>query len=153
MASTYTQLYVHSIFSPKYRERLLSKEWREEVFKYSNEIICDLKCKLVSMNGVEDHVHLLIGLHPTVSVSDAIGKVKSNTSRFINQKYYSDNSFEWQSGYSAFSISNSHLSRVALYIEQQEEHHKKKSFRSEYFELIKEHDVLFDDRYLFEFFD
>ena len=153
MANSYTQLYFHAVYSVKYRNKLLDKAWREEVFRYSNKVISSMKCKAIAINGVEDHVHVLVGLHPTVSVSELIAKVKANSSRLINEKYLGDSGFEWQEGYSAFTNSQSQISRVALYIENQEAHHKKKTFRMEYLELLEKYNVAYDSQYLFEFFD
>jgi REP element-mobilizing transposase RayT len=98
-------------------------------------------------------VHILVGLHPTVSVSELVSKVKSNSSRFINEKFILSHDFEWQEGYSAFSNSQSQISRIATYIDNQERHHSKKTFREEYFEFLQKYNVIYDSNYLFEFFD
>ncbi|MFN8863416.1 MAG: IS200/IS605 family transposase [Flavobacteriales bacterium] len=153
MARSYTQLYVHAVYSVKHRERMLDKSWRDEVFKYSCKVISLLKCKPIAVNGVADHVHILVGLHPTVSVSELVSKVKSNSSRFINEKFILSHYFEWQEGYSAFSNSQSQISRIATYIDNQERHHSKKTFREEYFEFLQKYNVIYDSNYLFEFFD
>jgi putative transposase len=153
MANSFTQLYVHAVFSVKHRDKLLEREWREEVFKYSSTTISMLKCKPIAVNGVADHMHILAGVHPSISISELVSKVKSNSSRFINENFVQKGRFEWQVGYSAFSNSQSQVPRIARYIADQERHHKKITFRSEYLDFLKKYEVIYEPKYLFEFFD
>jgi len=131
---------------------MLNKTWRNDVYKYCSGIVAANKSKLLAINGIEDHVHLFVGLHPTISVSDLIGKVKSNSTRYINDNFLTDRSFAWQDGYSAFTNSHSQVSSIIQYIERQEAHHKKKTFRSEYMEMLEKYDVLHNNQFLFDFF-
>jgi REP element-mobilizing transposase RayT len=153
MANSYTQLYIHAVYAVKFRDKLLHQNWREEVFRYSSTVISSMKCKPLAINGVQDHVHLLVALHPSVSISQLIAKVKSNSSRMVNQTFIEDGGFEWQEGYSAFTLSKSGISDVAAYIDNQEEHHKKQTFRTEYIDLLRQNEIPFDSRYIFDFFD
>ena len=128
----------------------MQKAWRDDVFKYMAGIIKKKGQKSIIINGVEDHVHLFIGLKPSIALSDLIRDVKNNTSNFINDNSYLTEKFSWQEGYGAFSYSHSHIQHVYKYIENQEEHHKKKTFRQEYTELLDKFEVPFEERFLFD---
>jgi REP element-mobilizing transposase RayT len=106
--------------------------------------------KAIMINGVEDHVHLLISMNGTKSVSELMRDMKETTTKFINEKNLTDSRFAWQSGYSAFSLSKKSSSRVANYILNQEEHHGKEEFKDEYKRMLTEHEVIFREEYLFE---
>ena len=106
--------------------------------------------KLIAINNMPDHVHLLIGQKPTIALSELVGDIKSGSSNFINKRRWILGRFEWQEGFGAFSCSHSHLTRVIRYIQDQEKHHARKTFRQEYLELLKKYDVLYDERYIFE---
>lgn len=149
----FTQLYIHIIFSPKYHDRLLRREIRSEVFSYISGIITNKGHKSIIVNGVIDHVHILIGLNPKESISDIVGTIKRDSSTFINDKKMFLGKFHWQEGYGAFSHSRSQLNAVYKYIQNQEEHHKKKTFKEEYMELLSKLEVQYEERYLFEFFE
>jgi REP element-mobilizing transposase RayT len=149
----FTQLYTHLIFAVKYRERLLVKEIRAEVFSYISGIITNRKHKSIIINGIPDHVHILIGLNPNDKISDLIGSIKKESSTFINEKNLFHGKFHWQDGYGAFSYSRSQLDRIYRYIADQESHHKRKTFREEYTELLKKFEVKYNEKYLFEFFE
>ncbi|MEJ5263537.1 MAG: IS200/IS605 family transposase [Ignavibacterium sp.] len=149
----FTQLYVHLIFAVKYRESLLTKEIREEVFKYISGIISNRKHKVLIINGMPDHIHILIGLNPNDKISDLVASIKRESSSFINGKKFFRGKFHWQDGYGAFSYSRSQLDVVYKYIANQEIHHKKRTFREEYVELLKKFEIKFDDKYLFDFFE
>lgn len=153
MPGTFSQIYIQAVFAVKGRENLLDKKWREEVFKYMAGIIKNKGQKPIIINGVADHVHVFIGLKPAMSVSNLIRDVKNNSSNFINEKKWLKGKFSWQEGYGSFSYSHSHIENVYNYILNQEEHHKKKSFREEYLEFLKEFDVTYDEKYLFEWID
>jgi len=149
----FTQLYIHLVFAVRYRERLLRKEIRSEVFKYVSGIITNRKHKSIIVNGVFDHIHILIGFNPIDKISDLVGCIKKESSVFINSKGWFNGKFHWQDGYGAFSYSRSQLDRVYNYILNQEQHHRKKSFKEEYVGLLEKFAIEYDDKFLFEFFD
>jgi REP element-mobilizing transposase RayT len=153
MPNTYTQITIHLIFAVKNRENLLKKTIRPELFKYMTGIVTNKNNKLLAINGVADHVHLLIGLSPTTALSDLVRDIKNNSSKFINQRELVSGNFRWQTGYGAFSYSRSQRPNVIKYIENQEEHHKVKTFREEYLEVLQKFDVEYDSEYLFEFYE
>ncbi len=149
----FTQLYVHLIISPKYRERLLVKEIRSEVFKYISGILNNRGHKSIVINGMADHAHIFYGENPNDKISGLIGCIKKDSSTFINGKNWFRGRFPWQDGYGAFSYSRSQIDAVYKYIANQEQHHKKRTFRDEYIELLKKFEVKYNVQYLFEFFD
>ena len=148
----FTQLYIHLIFAPKYRERLLVKEIRKEVFSYISGILTNRGHKSIIINGMTDHIHIFFGENPNDKLSDLVGCIKRDSSNFINGKNYFRGKFHWQDGYGAFSYSRSQLNAVYNYIANQEQHHKKRTFREEYMELLKKFAIEYDKKYLFEFF-
>ena len=150
---SYTQLYVQLVFAVKFREALLKKSIRNQVFEYMAGICTNLKHKALIINGVEDHVHILIGLNPAVSISDTVHDIKRGSSLFINNEGIVPGYFNWQNGFGAFSYSKSHLDNVYKYIENQEKHHSKELFRTEYLSMIEKSDIEYDERFLFDFFD
>jgi len=150
---SYTQLYVQLVFAVQYRKALLIKEIRPRVFEYMSGIASNLGHKSIIVNGVSDHVHVFIGLNPKISISDTVFDLKRSTSLFINEEKLSNFHFSWQDGYGAFSYSRSSLENVYRYIENQEEHHRKNSFRKEYVKYLKDFDIEYDKRFLFEFFE
>lgn len=150
MANTYIQIYVQVVFAVKFRLNLIPVEHSEEIRRYMTGIVTNLGSKLIAINNMPDHCHLLIGLKPDISLSELIGKVKSGSSGFINKKQLVPGHFEWQDGFGAFSYSRSQISTVAGYIEKQQEHHRKRTFREEYIALLEEFDVAFDQRYIFK---
>jgi REP element-mobilizing transposase RayT len=150
---TFTQIYIQLIFSPLYREALLHPPIRPDIFRYMSGIVTHLGHKSIIINGMADHVHLFIGLNPKLSISETVKEVKRASSLFINQQKFFPGKFQWQSGYGGFSYSQSHIDRVYQYILNQQEHHKKKSFREEYMGFLKKYNIEFENQYLFEFFD
>lgn len=149
----FTQLYTQLVFAPKYRERLLTKEIQSEVFSYISGIITNRKHKSIIINGMPDHIHILIGLNPNDSISDLVGAIKKNSSVFINNKGLLRGKFHWQDGYGAFSYGKSQLDKIYNYIKNQESHHKDRTFREEYIELLKRFEIEYDQKYLFDFFE
>jgi len=149
----FTQLYTQLVFAPKYRERLLTKEIRSEVFSYISGIITNRKHKSIIIDGMPDHIHILIGLNPNDSISDLVGAIKKNSSVFINEKGLLMGKFHWQDGYGAFSYGKSQLDKIYNYIKNQENHHKERTFREEYIELLKRFEIEYDQKYLFDFFE
>lgn len=146
--STYTQILYQIVFSTKNRERTLSEGKREELFKYISRVLANKKCHLYQINGVEDHIHILTHLHPSVALADLVKDIKLSTSKFIKEKSLFTNFRGWQGGYGAFTYSVDSKSILINYIINQAEHHRKKTFREEYLELLKEHGVEFDEKYL-----
>lgn len=153
MAGTFTQLYVQAVFAVRGRENLLHQPWRGEVFKYIAGIINGKNQKPIIVNGVGDHVHVFVGMRPSMSVSDLVRDIKNNSSKFINERKWLPGKFAWQEGFSAFTYTHEHIDRVYQYIMNQEEHHRIKSFREEYMELLREFNVEFEEKYLFEWYE
>jgi REP element-mobilizing transposase RayT len=153
MAKTFTQIYIQVIFAVKGRQNLLRRENKEELHKYITGIIRNKKQKLIRINSVSNHVHILIGLKPDIALSDLVRDIKANSSRFINDNHWIKGKFYWQEGFGAFSYSQSHLNELIQYIDQQEEHHRKKSFKEEYLSLLEKFKVEYDARYVFEWID
>ena len=150
MAGTYSQIYIQVVFAVKGRQNLLKKEWRDEVFKYMSGIIKNKGQKPIIVNGVEDHVHIFIGLKPSAALSDIIRDVKNNATNFINENKWVQGKFNWQEGYGAFSYGHSQIENVYHYILNQEQHHSKQTFQEEYMDLLKKFEIEHDIKYLFE---
>ena len=149
----FTQLYTHLIFAVKYRERLLTKNIRDEVFRYISGIIINRRHKSIIINGMPDHIHILVGLNPDDKISDLVGSIKKNSSVYINEKKLFHGTFQWQDGYGAFSYGKSQLNNVYSYILNQEIHHRKRTFREEYTALLNKYEIQYDEKFLFEFFE
>jgi len=144
---------VHAVFSVLGRENILLDSFRPEVFKYISGILKNLKQFPLAVNGYKDHVHTFFELHPTSSVSDIMQKVKGNSSKWINDSKFLKGKFSWQSGYGAFTYSRSQRDTVINYIFNQEKHHKRRSFKAEYLELLDKFEIEYNDAYLFEFYE
>lgn len=153
MANTYTEIYIQTIFSPQNRECLIHKNWEGELFKYITGIVQNNGHKMLSINGMPDHIHLFFGMKPNQSLSDLIRDIKSNSSKWINEKRFVHGKFNWQEGFGAFSYGHSQLDDVINYVMRQKEHHKKQSFKDEYVLFLKKFDVEFKNEYVFNFFD
>jgi len=150
MANTYTQIYVMMVFGTKGRNNLITAEHEEEIYKYISGIIKNKTQKLLQINGMPDHIHILVSLKPDKSISDLVRDIKSNSSKFINEKKWFIGRFHWQKGFGAFSYSRSQIDDVVHYIKNQKEHHKKISFRDEYIKLLDHFGIEYDVRYVFE---
>jgi putative transposase len=146
MAQTFASLLTHVIFSTKNREPLIAREFQTELWAYLGGIVRNLEGKALVINGMADHVHLLVSLPPTVSVSDAVRVIKANSSKWLHQKRRA--SFAWQNGYGAFSVSSSAAPEVIEYICRQEEHHRRMTFQEELVAFLKKHQVEYDKRYI-----
>jgi putative transposase len=146
--STYTQILYQIVFCTKNRMPVMLKENRTELFRYIWGILENKKCHLYRMNGVEDHLHILTHIHPSVAVSDLVKEIKVASSKFIKEKKLFPDFTAWQEGYGAFTYSIDAKDRLIEYIKKQEEHHKKTTFRKEYIQLLKEHNIVFDEKYL-----
>src|SRR5687768_4791073 len=146
--STHTQILYKIVFSTKHKEPVLEKETRPELFKYIWGILNKSNCHLYRINGVEDHLHIVTHLHPSVSLADLVKNIKIASSGFIKDNGLFKNFNGWQDGYGAFTYSVKEKNRLIEYVKNQEEHHKIVSFRDEYIELLREHDIEFDEKYL-----
>jgi REP element-mobilizing transposase RayT len=150
MANTYHQIYLQTVFAVKYRNAVIKKEWRPKLLGVIGNLINETNCKTIIVNGVEDHVHCLIGLRPVVSISELMKTVKAKSSKYINDHSLTPARFEWQEGYGVFSYSQKDVDAVYKYIQHQEEHHKIQKFTEEYLELLEEFKVEYDKQYIFQ---
>lgn len=153
MANTYSQVYLQFVFAVKGRQSLINHQHNDELQKYITGIVQNRKQKMLSINNVPDHLHMLVGFGTIMSIADFIEEVKSISSKFINEKGWIQDKFEWQRGYGVFSYSRSQIDHVIQYIQKQQEHHKKQSFKEEYLSFLRKFEVEFDERYLFEWIE
>lgn len=151
MANTYTQIHIQTIFAVRYRANIIQREWKEELYKYITGIIQQNDHRVIAINGMEDHIHIFIGMRPTQSLSHLMQTVKASSSKWINERKFLNFRFEWQDGYGAFSYSKSQVGKVITYIQNQEAHHKRLSFLEEYKILLDRFSVSYDERYVFKF--
>ena len=151
--STFSQIYIQVIFAVKGRNSFIHISWEEELYKYITGIITNKGQKLIAINGMPDHIHILIGIKPSCCLSDLVREIKKSSNEFINVKKFSKLKFEWQEGYGAFSYSHSALNNVIAYIQKQKEHHKRKSFREEYEDFLMKFEIEYKKEYLFESID
>jgi REP element-mobilizing transposase RayT len=150
MANTYSQIYIQIIFSVKYWENLIKEEYRDELEKYITGIVKNKNSKLLAIYCNPDHTHVLIGLDPNVSASEIARVIKSSSSKWINQNNWYLGKFKWQNRFGVFSYSRSQIDLVVNYILNQHEHHRNKSFKVEYLEMLKKFEIKYDDEYLFD---
>jgi putative transposase len=148
MSHTYTNLITHNVFSTKDRAELINDEIKPELHAYLGGLVKELKGKPIKINGMSDHVHILAGLPPTVSTSEALRFIKANSSKWVSEKF--KRPFEWQKGYGAFSVSRSGMDVVVNYIENQVEHHQKRDFREEFKAFLRKYEVDFDENFLWK---
>ena len=153
MSETFSQIYIQTVFAVKGRQNFLQKPWRDEVFKYMSGIIKGKNQKPIIVNGVSNHVHLFIGLKPSMALSDLVRDVKNNSTNFINEQKFVKGKFSWQAGFGAFSYSHSQIDQVYQYILNQEEHHRKKTFKEEYLEFLHKFEIEYNEKYLFEWYE
>jgi len=153
MANVYSQVYLQFVFTVKGKLSLINNKNNDELQKYITGIVQNRKHKLIAINNVPDHMHLFVGFGNTQSHADFMEEVKAISSKFINEKHWIKGRFEWQRGYGVFSYSHSEIDRVVKYIMNQQEHHKKHTFREEYLNFLKEFNVEYDERYLFEWIE
>jgi len=151
VADTYTQLYIHFVFVVKNRDSLIHPSWEGNLYKYITGIIQNKSHKMIAINGMPDHLHLFIGFKPSKgAMKELVKVVKGESTKWINEKGYAKGKFRWQTGYAAFSYSHSHIDRVYHYIRNQIKHHKQKTFRAEYLQLLKKFDVVYEEKYIFK---
>lgn len=150
MANTYTQIHIHCVFAVKHRKAMIDSAFKEELYEYITGIVQQRGHKMLAIGGTSNHIHIFLGLNVDESVSDLMQAVKRNSSLWINQNNKTQNRFEWQKGYGAFSYSKSHVNAVINYIKRQEEHHRKKAFREEYKQILRNFDVKYDEQYILQ---
>ena len=148
MANTYTQIHIHAIFAVQNRLSLIEKQWKEELYRYITGIISNNGHKLLQIGGMPDHIHILFGMRPIQSLSDLLKDIKGSSSKWVNENRFVRGKFSWQEGYGAFSYGKSQIKNVIHYIQTQEEHHKKKTFKDEYVEFLKIFNIEFDEKYI-----
>ena len=150
MPSTHHGIWIHAVFSTKQRFKLLKPDRSDDRFAYLGGTASGHKSTVIRSGGVEDHVHLLLKIHPSFAVADTIKLIKGNSSKWINENRKVRSRFEWQRGYGAFSVSESMSETVKRYIDNQEEHHRQHSFEDEYLTFLQKHNIEFDPRYAFD---
>lgn len=150
MANTYHQVYLQIVFAVKYRHAVLDKAWRSNLFGVIGNLINENNCKTLIVNGVEDHVHCFLGLKPVVSIAELMKAVKAKSSKYVNDHKLTLKRFEWQEGYGVFSYNQSQVDSVYKYIQNQEDHHSRHTFRTEYLHLLKEFKIDYEEQYIFQ---
>jgi len=149
MANSYHQIYLHAVLVVKYRKASIEKRFSEKFFGVIGNLINRGNCRTVLVNGVEDHIHALFALHPTIAPSDLMRDVKTNSSKWLNDNGFLAHRFEWQPGYGMFSFSKRNLDNVYRYVANQEEHHRKKAFREEYLGMLRKSEIPYEEKYIF----
>jgi REP element-mobilizing transposase RayT len=150
MGNTYSQLYIQTVFAVKYRNAVIDKKWRSDLWAVIGNLINETGCKTIIVNGIEDHAHCFFILKPSLSISDVMQSVKAKSSKWINESSLTTARFEWQRGFGAFSYSKTAVDKVIKYIQNQEEHHKKQNFIAEYKAFLDKFEVDYDGKYIFE---
>ncbi len=148
--STHHGILLHIVFSTKYRKPYLVDAWRDDLFGYIGGIVTDHKATLLKAGGIEDHIHLLLRIHPQYAISKTVQLLKANSSKWINDQHKLADRFEWQRGYGAFSVSQSLAETVKEYIANQREHHREQTFEMEYVGFLQKHGIEYDPKYVFE---
>ena len=150
-SNTFTQIYIQIVFAVKGRDSLIHTSWEERLYQYITGIIQNKQQKLLAINGMPDHIHILIGMKPTCCLSDLVREIKKSSNEFVKENKLTNYNFSWQEGYGAFSYSHSSLNNVIAYIMNQKEHHKKQTFKEEYITFLHKFEIGYKDEYLFEF--
>ncbi len=153
MANTFSQIYIQTVFAVSNRMSLIRSEFKEDLYKYISGIVRNQGQKLISINGMPDHVHILIGLRPAMALADLVKDIKADSSNFINDNKWIRGRFSWQEGYGAFSYGHSQLNTIIRYIQNQEKHHTRRSFKTEYLTLLRKFEIAFEEKYVFEFIE
>jgi REP element-mobilizing transposase RayT len=150
---TFTQMYVQLVFAVQNREAVLTQDIRIRVFEYMSGILTNMNHKSIIVNGISNHIHILIGLNPSVSVSDTVHDIKRSSSLFINNEKLCVGRFSWQEGYGGFSYGRSQIADIYNYIKNQESHHQKRTFQQEYTDYLNDNEMEFDQQFLFDFLE
>ncbi len=151
MPNTYSQIYLHCVFAPKYRQALIKPEFEDKLHKYMIGIAKNLNQNIVAINSMPDHCHLLVRIRPTMAPSDFLQKIKGNSSKWINKQGFLQHKFNWQVGSGIFSANYKGIPTLISYIAHQKEHHRKEGFKTEYVNLLKQHGIDYNDEYLLDF--
>jgi REP element-mobilizing transposase RayT len=149
MANTYTQIHIHAVFAVQNRISCIQKSWQERLYLYIIAIIQKHEHKVLCIGGMPDHIHILIGFRPTQALSALMQEVKRDSSEWINKEKLVMGKFSWQEGYGAFSYAKSQIPAVCNYIETQEQHHKQKTFREEYLDILQKFEIEYNEKYIF----
>jgi putative transposase len=149
MPNTYTQVYIQFVFAVKYRRAMLATAWDDRLRRYITAVTQNNGHTMLAINNMSDHLHMLVGFNPTQSLSELMKQVKGESAEWINREKLTPEKFRWLEGFGAFSYSRSHLPNVIAYIENQQIHHQRQTFLTEYRELLEKFNVDFDDRYIF----
>lgn len=150
MPSAFTQNYYHAVFSTRQRANLITSEIEGRLYPFMGGIVRDLRCRLVAINGMLDHVHLLVQYRADLSHSDMMQQIKGRSSKWINETFPMAGRFAWQEGYGGFTVSRSAVPDVEAYIARQKEHHQRQDFRTEFLALLRRHGIEFDEREVFK---
>lgn len=150
MANSFTQLHIQLIFAVQYRAALILPEWKERLHQFITGIIQNDRHKMLQVNSMPDHIHILIGQRPYQSTSTLVQNIKTSCSLWINDNKFTESRFAWQEGFGAFSYSKSNLNRVIRYIQNQEQHHKKVNFQQEYIAFLDAFEIEYDEKYIFK---
>ncbi|MFN3917063.1 MAG: IS200/IS605 family transposase [Flavobacteriales bacterium] len=150
MSGTFSQLYVQVVFAVKGRKNHINPEWEQELYKYITGIVTNKAQKLIAIGGIPNHIHIFIGFKPSLCISDLVREIKKSSNEFINNRGFIKNRFQWQEGYGAFTYSHSAVDNVVKYILNQKEHHKVKTFKEEYVELLKKFEIDYKPEFLFD---
>jgi len=153
MANTFSQIYIQAVFAVNGRLSLIRPEFKEELYKFITGIVRNKGQKLIAINGITDHVHILIGLKPALALTDLVQHIKADSSNFINRKKWVRGKFSWQEGYGAFSYGHSQLDTIIRYVQNQEQHHRRRSFKDEYLAWLKKFEIPFQEKYVFQFIE
>jgi REP element-mobilizing transposase RayT len=150
MPSAFTQNFYHTVFSTKHRANLITPDLEQRLYPFVGGILRDLRCTLLAINGMPDHVHLLVRYRADLSHSEMLQQIKGRSSKWINETWPRDGHFAWQEGYGGFTVSKSVVPDVEAYIARQKEHHKRQDFKSEFLELLRRHGIEFDENEVFK---
>jgi putative transposase len=149
MPSAFTQNFYHAVFSTKHRANLITPDLEARLYPFVGGILRDLRCSLVAINGMPDHVHLLVRYRADLSHSEMLQQIKGRSSKWVNETFTEVGRFAWQEGYGGFTVSKSVAPDVEAYIARQKEHHKRQDFRAEFLAMLRRHDVRFDETEVF----
>ena len=153
MADTFTQCYFHLVFAARNRNALINQEWKDELEKYISGIIQNHRHKILAIGTMPDHIHIFIGYNVNHLIPNLVEEIKTSSNAWIKREKKSNFKFDWQKGYGAFTNSKSHVDAVVKYVLNQEQHHKKRSFKDEYLDMLRKNDIEFKDEYVFDFLD
>ena len=153
MAGTFSQIYIQIVFAVKGRDHLIHPTWETDLYKYITGIVLNKGQKMLAINGVSDHIHMLISIRPSCCLSDLVREIKKSSNDYINYNRFTPYKFRWQEGFGAFSYSQSAVDNVINYIKRQKEHHSERTFRKEYVDFLKEYQVDYKEEYLFQWID